>query len=373
MEEFRIKRVFLLSGLTGGILNQFDESETEDVDEDTIFFQLQSVFAHLRKSKLQFYIPKKFWSVARVSSNLRNTTLFNLIGILQFQLYGRPVNVREQQDAFEFYTQVIDQVDEYLADKKKSKVFSPFFEGVFSDQMICQGCPHRYEREQSFLALNLIVKSNSLVESLDQFVRGELLDGENAYFCEKCQEKRSTVKRMCIKTLPKTLVIQLKRFHYDYDTNRAVKFDDYFEFPRSLEMAPYTADGIKRAEKIANQTANPPETPVPQRTRKVSVSPTFGNSSRHSSVRVNNSAKDVSYPYDLVGVVVHSGQANAGHYYSFIKDRHKSNTWLKFNDTTVTEFEMTDDALKQECFGGSFKAKKTAGSGHLPENRQRYW
>ena len=90
-----------------------------------------------------------------------------------FQLYGQPVNVREQQDAFEFYTQVIDQADEYLAQKKKSKVFSPFFEGVFSDQMICQDCPHRYEREQSFLALNLIVKSNSLLESLDQFVRGK--------------------------------------------------------------------------------------------------------------------------------------------------------------------------------------------------------
>jgi len=25
--------------------------------------------------------------------------------------------------------------------------------------------------------------------------------------------------------------------------------------------------------------------------------------------------------YELVGIVVHSGQANAGHYYSFIKDR----------------------------------------------------
>lgn len=25
--------------------------------------------------------------------------------------------------------------------------------------------------------------------------------------------------------------------------------------------------------------------------------------------------------YELVGIVVHNGQANAGHYYSFIKDR----------------------------------------------------
>ena len=60
------------------------------------------------------------------------------------------------------------------------------------------------------MALNLTVKSTNLLESLEQFVRGELLDGDNAYFCEKCQEKRSAIKRMCIRQLPKTLVIQLK-------------------------------------------------------------------------------------------------------------------------------------------------------------------
>ena len=60
------------------------------------------------------------------------------------------------------------KVDEYLASQGKPKVFSRHFEGVFSDQKICQGCPHRYEREQTFMALNLTVKSNNLQESLDQ-------------------------------------------------------------------------------------------------------------------------------------------------------------------------------------------------------------
>lgn len=41
--------------------------------------------------------------------------------------------------------------------------------------------------------------------------------------------KRSTVKRMCIKSLPSTLVIQLKRFDYDWDAGRSLKFDDYFQ------------------------------------------------------------------------------------------------------------------------------------------------
>ena len=262
------------------------------------------------------------------------------------------MNVREQQDAFEFFTQIADQVDEYLISRGKPKIFSEKFEGIFSDQKICQGCPHRYEREQSFIALNLTVKSNNLQESLDQFVKGELLEGDNAYFCEKCQEKRNTIKRMCIRKLPSTLVIQLKRFHYDWETNRAMKFDDFFQFPWTLEMGPYTVEGIQIAEKSLSK-------------------------------KRDLSSKVVSHLYDLVGITVHSGQANAGHYYSFIKDRRtdnnntkRNNKWFKFNDTTVEEFEMTEETLKTECFGGEYKVKKSTSSSpnsSLPENRQRYW
>lgn len=51
----------------------------------------------------------------------------------------------------------------------------------------------RYEREEPFLALNLTVtKCNDLQDSLDQFVKGELLEGDNAYYCEKCSQKVCT-------------------------------------------------------------------------------------------------------------------------------------------------------------------------------------
>jgi len=33
------------------------------------------------------------------------------------------------------------------------------------------------------------VKNATLQDSLDQFVKGELLEGSNAYFCEKCGVK----------------------------------------------------------------------------------------------------------------------------------------------------------------------------------------
>lgn len=56
--------------------------------------------------------------------------------------------------------------------------------------------------------------------------------------------------------------------------------------------------------------------------------------------------------YDLVGVVVHSGvKLEAGHYYSFIKERGTdSERWWRFDDTTVTEFD--ENTLGEETFGG---------------------
>lgn len=347
--------------------------------EDTVFGQLQNVFGHLLESKLKYYVPEKFWRC--------------------FRLFGQPVNVREQQDAFEFFTQIVDQVDEYLMAHKKPKIFSKKFEGVFSDQKICQGCPHRYEREQTFMALNLTVKSNDLQESLDQFVKGELLEGENAYYCETCDEKRNTIKRMCIQSLPQTLVIQLKRFHYDWETNRAVKFDDFFKFPWTLEMGPYTAEGIRRAEREGQRTEPDEGGPVDNSNARKKGDINIESNEKKTPRKLSFSKTflkdhaDISHPYELVGIVVHSGQANAGHYYSYIKERrisgmsnnltnrtgHHGNStnsakygrWYKFNDTTVEEFEMTEENLAAECFGGTYKAKKV--SSNLPEERQRYW
>ncbi len=42
------------------------------------------------------------------------------------------------------------------------------------------------------------------------------------------------MKRLCVKKLPPILVIQLKRFDYDFEREQAIKFNDYFEFPREL-------------------------------------------------------------------------------------------------------------------------------------------
>jgi len=70
--------------------------------------------------------------------------------------------------------------------------------------------------------------------------------------------------------------------------------------------------------------------------------------------------KHDQFEYHLVGVLVHSGSADSGHYYSYIKERNPRSPhfgkWFEFNDTTVREFDLKN--LRAECFGGQQNTTK---------------
>ena len=71
-------------------------------------------------------------------------SVYDLWFVLQvFRLWGQAINIREQQDAFDFYTALLDQVEERLKKIGKDSIFKKRFQGVYSDQKICKGCPHR--------------------------------------------------------------------------------------------------------------------------------------------------------------------------------------------------------------------------------------
>ena len=51
-------------------------------------------------------------------------------------------------------------------------------------------------------------------------------------------------------------------------------------------------------------------------------------------------------------MVIHTGTADSGHYYSFIKDKDHpdSGKWYEMNDTVVRDFDQND--IPNECYGG---------------------
>lgn len=77
--------------------------------------------------------------------------------------------------------------------------------------------------------------------------------------------------------------------------------------------------------------------------------------------------RDDCYEYKLVGVNVHSGTANAGHYWSYIntnrgvdedKDpnwmRTEADLWMEYNDSRVSDWEFNE--MRQRTFGNENKA-----------------
>ena len=82
-----------------------------------------------------------------------------------------------------------------------------------------------------------------------------------------------------------------------------MKFNDYFEFPREFDLEPFTVDGLAKIEGEI-------------------IEATDGESNK---TRESKDEEDISIStstiYRLMGVVVHSGQASGGHYYSYIIPR----------------------------------------------------
>ncbi|XP_047353087.1 probable ubiquitin carboxyl-terminal hydrolase FAF-X isoform X1 [Vespa velutina] len=273
-----------------------------------ILKQVQAIFGHLAYSKLQYYIPRGLWK--------------------HFKLQGEPVNLREQQDAVEFFMSLVESLDEALKALGHEQIMSKILGGSYSDQKICKGCPHRYSKEEPFSVISVDIRNHSnLLDSLEQYVKGELLEGADAYHCDKCNKKVVTVKRLCVKKLPPILAIQLKRFEYDYERVCAIKFNDYFEFPRDLDMEPYTVSGLAKLE------------------------------GEVIDCDYEESIKGTCTKYQLTGIVVHSGQASGGHYYSYILHRQTDGTakWYKFDDGDVTECKMEEEEeMKSQCFGGDY-------------------
>lgn len=123
--------------------------------------------------------------------------------------------------------------------------------------------------------------------------------------------KVSAVKRVCVKQLPPTLILHLKRFEFDLDLMKKIKVNDSCEFPIVLNMEPYTRDGIERRERAQREGRPAPPTP-----------------------------RGLDTEYELVGVLVHTGTSDSGHYYSYIKvggdgAEEDDGMWYLFNDTQV--------------------------------------
>lgn len=267
---------------------------------ENVLWQLRLLFANLKENIKKFLVPNQLISSLKGYDN-------------------QAIDVHIQQDVNEFFNLISDKLENHLKETQYPTLLQDIIGGSLSHEIISLEEEFSYhgEREEPFYSISIEIKhKKNLAEALDYYVKGETLEGDNKYFCEQYNRKIKALKRCLIKKLPNTLIVTLKRFEFDFNSMQKVKVNDYFEFPRSINMKKWTKDGQNESEL--------------------------------------NNEDDKNYLYELVGVLVHSGTSEAGHYYSYIKDRENPiENWYEFNDTHVTLFNIIN--LGNECFGGEYE------------------
>ncbi|KAL4435156.1 hypothetical protein ABPG74_003649 [Tetrahymena malaccensis] len=264
-------------------------------------YQLQNLFASMESSIKQYV-----WPTSLIES------------IKGFD--GERINVRVQQDVNEFFNRITDKLEDELKPTPQKGLLQELIGGQLSNEIISleEEYPFLAETIEPYLTITVdIQKCKNLYEALDTQIKGDTLDGENMYFCEKYQRKIKAQKRSCIKSLPNNLVLTLKRFDFDFITMEKKKINDYFEFPLELNLRNWTKQKLFEQE---------------------------GRSLSESDIH-----PDDYYNFQLSGVLVHNGTSESGHYYSFIKNKEDSK-WYEFNDSYVKEFNVEN--IKDECYGG---------------------
>lgn len=294
--------------------------------------QLQRAFTFMKLSKKKYLDPRPFVDSCK-SLNLS-------------------FNVYHQNDASEFCDQLLDRV-ETVAKGKHTKLdmwedvfLKTVFGGKMLTQKIPQDCPAfnndkdscglwQSPRLENYLKVEVQIRGKETVsESLEGLVQGELMDGDNKIQCDVCKEKKAAVMRTCIGTLPNVLLLHLKRFDLDFQTFETVKLNSKMEFPLSINMLKYTKDGIDSSKDEVSRTI----------------------------IKEENEVDPTDYEYELQGILVHAGVAQGGHYYSFVRSFENPDLWYKFDDEDVTPF--TSDQIPDQCYGGPYNSTSGNGSSY---------
>ncbi|KAF9649103.1 hypothetical protein BDM02DRAFT_3167185 [Thelephora ganbajun] len=236
----------------------------------------------------------------------------------RLQTSDKPVGTNELAKSFgwtsldSFLQHDVQEFNRALQDKLESKMKSTRAEGVITKLFVgetkslieCVNVFYESTRIEWFNDVQLSVKGiKTLYDSFQDYVAVETLDGGNKYQTEGfgLQDAR---KRIIFQSLPPVLHLQLKRYGYDMQHKAMVKINDRFEFPFEIDL-----------DEFLDETAD----------------------------------RSKPWKYKLHGVLVHSGELDDGHYFTFIKPD-RDTRWLKFDDDRVTP--MTDREVLEESYGG---------------------
>lgn len=196
--------------------------------------------------------------------------------------------------------------------KEMKKVYAPsfskikeIFSGFEHTEIKCPACSHLNHKFELYYQINLTlgedartVTNTDIIDYLDKHFSTEILDEKNALKCSKCEKYTEAELRKSLWTTPVILVINFVRFVKEMALNRIIlrKDNTFITYPLT----------------------------------KLNIS---------SIISPLNKDTTKCYEYDLYAVINHTGDMNAGHYYTYCLDE-QTNKWYVYNDAHVQEISV---------------------------------
>jgi ubiquitin carboxyl-terminal hydrolase 7 len=217
-------------------------------------------------------------------------------------------HIFEQQDVQELSRKLMERMEEKMKGTRAEDVLPQLFRGKIKTYISCINVDYESSRIEDFWDIQLNVSGNkNVLDSFRDYVQVEQLVGENQYHAGDTYKLQDANKGVIFTAFPDVLHLQLKRFEYDVHRDAMMKINDRYEFPEVFDAAPFLSDDADRSE---------------------------------------------PWTYQLHGVLVHSGDLNAGHYYAYLKPG--TDGWFyKYDDDKVTK--ATKREVLEENFGGEYR------------------
>jgi len=128
-----------------------------------------------------------------------------------------------------------------------SEPISQIFQGQMASTVQCSHCNKTTMKTDNTQDISLHIEadsSTSLAEKLYNFFQPETLEGDNAYWCNACQESCRATKTLSYIHIPTMLIVHLKRLILGKKIQTRIPFDTV------LEMEPYLAPGEELPQKM---------------------------------------------------------------------------------------------------------------------------
>ena len=336
------QQLFMIPELRRGLL---EYSVTARKPEDSVTHQVQRMLANLQETQRRAYNPRGLCMALR-------------------DWDGNPINVMEQRDASEYLTQLFDKLETEMAGSKQASIIKDVLGGETASEFIADGARMYRARTTPFYYLSATVRHyKSLEESLRrEFGAGDMMEGYR-WEDDKTEAdlgRFDTIRRTSLRKGPKHLIVHFKRLDIDVERGIPVKLNSRFEFPHRLNLWPYTVQG--RADAVKGREGSrrvvDPEDPATH------VAP--GSEDDCNDYATDEGPED--FEYQLVGMVIHTGTATSGHYFSYVQERGAdgpTGRWFEFNDQHVASWNP--DRMEADCFGGE---EEYTGNGYYDYKRE---